>query len=176
MALHPEHIADTKEAPTAAPTMPPPTVGGFANVGPQGSPGVGTTATAVSYPAGRSVNFQTGIGLNDLSLLASGNGWSAASITARAGGTQALATPIRSACTLIAVCATAADSVQLPPAVGGQVMWITNAGAASAQIFANPGADTINGIANGTGIALANGKSVTLMCPLAGAWFSILSA
>ena len=35
---------------------------------------------------------------------------------------------------------------------------------------------TDNGIANGTGIALANGKTMTLMCPLAGAWFSILSA
>jgi hypothetical protein len=132
--------------------------------------------TAVSYPTGRAVNFNVGQGLHDISMLCSGNGWSAASITAHAGGTQAAATPIRSACTLIAVCATAADSVVLPPAVGGQVMWITNAGAASAQVFANPGADTINGIANGTGIALANGKSTTLMSPLAGAWFSILSA
>ena len=132
--------------------------------------------TAVSYPTGRAVNFNVGTGMHDLSLLASGNGWSAASVTAHAGGTQAAATPIRSACTLIAVCATAADSVVLPPAMGGQVMWVTNGGAASAQIFAAPGADTINGIANATGIALANGKSTTLMSPLAGAWFSILSA
>jgi len=168
MALHPEHMTDTKEAAPQAAVTP------FVGYGPQDAPSA--TATAVSYPAGRTVNFQTGIGLHDISLLASGNGWSAASIAARAGGTQAPATPIRSACTLIAVCATAADSVQLPPAVGGQVMWITNAGAASAQIFASPGADTINGIANATGIALANGKSLTLMSPLAGAWFSILSA
>jgi hypothetical protein len=133
-------------------------------------------ATQVVYPAGRAVNFQTGTGLHDISMLASGNGWSAASITAHAGGTQAAATPVRSACTLIAVCATAADSVVLPPAVGGQILWVTNAGAASAQIFAAPGADTINGIANATGIALANGKSTTLVSPLAGAWFSILSA
>jgi hypothetical protein len=133
-------------------------------------------ATQVVYPAGRSVNFQTGVGLHDISQLASGNGWSAASITARAGGTQALATPVRTACTLIAVCATAADSVQLPPAVGGQVMWLTNAGAASSQVFAAPGADTINGIANATGIALANGKTMTLISPLAGAWFGVLSA
>jgi hypothetical protein len=133
-------------------------------------------ATAVTYPTGRAVAFQTGVGLHDVSQLASGNGWSAASITAHAGGTQALATPIRSAMTLIAVCATAGDSVQLPPAVGGQLLWITNAGAASAQVFASPGADTINGVANATGIALANGKSLTLMSPLAGAWFSVLSA
>ena len=133
-------------------------------------------ATNVAYPTGRTANFTTGIGLHDISILASGNGWSAASITAHAGGTQALATPIRTACTLIAVCATAADSVQLPPAMGGQLLWITNAGAANAQIFASPGADTINGVANATGISLANGKSATLVCPLAGAWFSILSA
>jgi hypothetical protein len=133
-------------------------------------------ATAVTYPTGRAIAFQTGVGLHDVSQLASGNGWSAASITAHAGGTQALATPIRSAMTLIAVCATSADSVQLPPAVGGQLLWITNAGAASAQVFASPGADTINGVANATGIALANGKSLTLMSPLAGAWFSVLSA
>ena len=166
MALHPEHMAEPKEA---APAVTP-----FIGYGPQDAPSA--LATSVAYPAGRTVNFQTGQGLHDISLLASGNGFSAASIAARAGGTPALATPIRTACTLIAVCATAADSVQLPPAVGGQVMWITNAGAASAQVFASPGADTINGIANGTGIALANGKSLTLMCPLAGAWFSVLSA
>ena len=133
-------------------------------------------ATNVAYPTGRIANFNTGVGLHDISILASGNGWSAASITAHAGGTQAAATPIRTACTLIAVCATAADSVVLPPAMGGQLLWLTNAGAASTQIFAAPGADTINGVANATGVALAAGKSVTLMCPLAGAWFSILSA
>lgn len=133
-------------------------------------------ATQVVYPSGRAVNFNTGQGLHDISLLASGNGWSAATITAHAGGTQAAATPVRSACTLIAVCATAGDSVVLPPAMGGQIMWLTNAGAASAQIFAAPGADTINGVANATGIALAASKSTTLMSPLAGAWFSILSA
>jgi len=133
-------------------------------------------ATQVAYPTGRAVNFNTGIGLHDISQLASGNGWSAASITAHAGGGQALATPIRTACTLIAVSATNGDSVQLPPAVGGQLLWITNAGAASSQVFPTLGADTINGVANGTGIALAAGKSVTLMSPLVGAWFSILSA
>ena len=133
-------------------------------------------ATQVSYPTGRAVAFNTGIGLHDVSQLASGNGWSAASITAHAGGLQPLATPIRSALTLIAVCATTADSVQLPPAVGGQQLWITNAGAASCQIFASSGADTINAVANATGIALAAGKSITLISPLAGAWFGILSA
>jgi hypothetical protein len=133
--------------------------------------------TQVSYPAGRAVNFNVGTGMHDLSLLASGNGYSAASLTAHAGGAQTLAVPVRQACTLIAVCATAGDSVQLPPAVGGQVLWVTNAGAASAQVFGALGStDTINGTAGATGVALAAGKSVTYVSPLAGAWFGILSA
>ena len=134
-------------------------------------------STQVIYPSGRAVAFQTGIGLHDISMLASGNGWSAASVTAHAGGTRALATPITTAQTLIAICATTADSVMLPPGVGGQMLWVANGGAASAQIFANTGgSDTINGIAAATGIALAAGKSITLFCPLAGAWFGVLSA
>lgn len=133
--------------------------------------------TPVNYPTGRTVNFNTGIGLSDISLLASGNGWSAASITAHAGGAQPLSTPIRSAVTLIAVCATSGDSVQLPPATGGQVIWLVNGGAASAQIFASANTtDTVNGIAGSTGVALASGKSATIVSPLAGAWFNILSA
>lgn len=133
-------------------------------------------ATQVSYPTGQSVGFRAGIGMHDISLLATGNGWSAGSITAHAGGTQAAATPVTTAVTLIAVCATAGDSVVLPPATGGQVLWIINAGAASCQIFATPGPGTINGIANGTGIALAAGKSMTLMAPIQAAWFGVLSA
>lgn len=134
-------------------------------------------ATAVSYPSGRAVNFNVGTGMHDISLLATGNGWSAASITAHAGGGQAAATPITSAITLIAVCATAGDSVILPPAMGGQSLAVINAGAASSQIFTAAGlGGTINGIAGTTGIALAAGKSITLMSPIQGAWFGVLSA
>lgn len=133
--------------------------------------------TAVSYPTGRSIGFNVGTGMHDLSLLASGNGFSAASVTAHAGGTRAAALPIRTAQTLVAVCATAGDSLMLPPATGGQVLWIVNAGAASAQLFADLNtSDTINGVAAATGIALAAGKSMTLFSPLAGAWFGVLSA
>lgn len=133
--------------------------------------------TQVSYPTGRAINFNVGTGMHDISLLTTGNGWSAASITAHAGGTQAAATPITAAITLIAVCATAADSVVLPPATGGQLLWIINAGAASAQIFTAAGlSGTINGVAGTTGIALAAGKSITLISPIAQAWFGVLSA
>ena len=134
-------------------------------------------ATQVAYPTGRVTAFNVGVGLSDISLLASGNGWSAATLTARAGGGQALATPLLSAVNLIAVCATAADSVRLPPAMGGQVMWLSNGGAAASQVFAAPTTtDTINGVAGSTGISIGAGKSTVLMSPLQGAWFSVISA
>lgn len=133
--------------------------------------------TAVSYPTGRSVGFNVGVGMHDISLLATGNGWSASSITAHAGGGQAAATPIAAGITLIAVCATAGDSVILPPAVGGQLLWVINAGGAAAQIYtAIGGGGTINGIAGTTGIALAAGKAMTLISPIGAAWFGVLSA
>jgi hypothetical protein len=133
----------------------------------------------VTYPSGRVVQYSLGTGMSDLTAILNGNGWTAATITAHAGGTRAPATAINSALTLIAVCATAGDSCMLPPAMGGQILWITNAGGASSQLFASTagaGTDTINGIAAATGIALANGKSLTLFSPLAGAWFGVLSA
>jgi hypothetical protein len=133
--------------------------------------------TRVSYPTGRVTSFSAGVGLNDISLLATGNGWSGASLTAHAGGGQALATPLATAVNLIAVCATAGDSVALPPAMGGQTMWLSNGGAAAAQVFGAPTtADTINGTAGSTGISLGAGKSTVLMSPIQGAWFSVISA
>ena len=121
--------------------------------------------------------YGTGPGLFDPSIAALGGGRSYASFTARAGGTRAAATKLTCAVNRISVCATAADSVSLPPAVGGQVIYVQNAGAASAQVFGDPAtADTINGIAAGTGVALANGKSASYFSPAAGVWFAVLSA
>jgi hypothetical protein len=131
--------------------------------------------TRVAYPSGRVTAFNVGVGLNDISLLASGNGWSGASLTAHAGGGQAAATPLVSAVNLIAVCATAGDSVALPPAMGGQTMWVANGGAAAAQIF-GVGTDTINGVAGSTGISVAAGKSTVLMSAIQGSWFAVVSA
>lgn len=131
----------------------------------------------VTYPSGRQINVNVGTGMHDLTGLINGNGFTAATVTARAGGTRPPATPLVNAVNLIAVCATTGDSVMLPPATGGQVMWIANAGAASAQIFAATGtSDTINGVAAATGVALAAGKSDTVFSPLPGAWFTVLSA
>jgi len=130
-----------------------------------------------TYPSGRTIQYNLGTGMHDLTGILNGNGWTAASITAHAGGTRAAATPITTQQTLIAVCATTADSCMLPPAMGGQTLLVTNGGAASSQLFANAaGSDTINGVAAGTGIALAAGKSMMLFSPLQGAWFGVLSA
>ena len=131
----------------------------------------------VNYPSGRTINYNLGTGMHDLTALLNGNGFTANSLTARAGGGQANATPLTAAINLIAVCATAGDSVMLPPATGGQVIWVINGGAASSQIFAAAGlGGTINGVAGTTGIALAAGKSICLAAPIPQAWFGVLSA
>jgi hypothetical protein len=137
---------------------------GFANRGPQDNP-----ATA-SYSPGHQ--------LFDPAVAALGGGRSFANaVTARAGGTRAAATKITAAINRIAVCATAADSVSLPPAVGGQVVYVQNAGAAAAQVFADPAtSDTINGVAAATGVSLAAAKSCSFTSPGPGVWFWVLSA
>jgi hypothetical protein len=115
--------------------------------------------------------------LFDPSLAALGGGRTYTTLTARAGGTRAAATKLTAAVNRIGVCATAGDSVALPPAVGGQVIYVQNAGAASAQVFADPStSDTINGVAAGTGVALANGKAASYFSPAFGVWFAVLSA
>jgi len=131
----------------------------------------------VTYPVGRSVNLNLGTGMHDLTPLLNGSGFTADSVAAHAGGGRAAATPIVNALTLLATVATAGDSVALPPAVGGQLLWLANGTATSAQVFANAStSDTINGIAAATGIALAGNKAQLFMSPIAGAWFGVLSA
>lgn len=122
--------------------------------------------------------YDRGPQLFDPGLITGGGGMSFQDgITARAGGTRAAAVPLTACINRISVCATAADSVALPPAVGGQQMAVINGGAASAQVFAAPGtSDTINGVAAATGIALAAAGKAQFVSPAPGAWFSILSA
>lgn len=78
--------------------------------------------------------------------------------------------------------ATAADSVRLPPTDGspfsvpvGTEIAVVNNGANSMQVFGS-GTDTINGVATGTGVAQAAGKSAIYKLYAAGAWFRLLSA
>jgi hypothetical protein len=116
--------------------------------------------------------------LFDPTLATTGGGQSFANgLTATAGGTRAAALPLRAGINRIATCATAADSVALPPAVGGQEVSIINSGTASAQVFAAVStSDTINGVIAATGIALASGGKAQFISPAPGVWFSILSA
>ena len=98
-------------------------------------------------------------------------------ITATAGGTRAAAYPLNAAFNRITTCATAADSVALPPAFGGQEVTVINSGAAAAQVFAAVGTnDTINGTAGATGISLGAAGKAQFVSPGPGLWFSILSA
>lgn len=91
------------------------------------------------------------------------------SITATAGGTQALAYQLNAQLSRIIVCATAGDSVALPklgpwavgttqPGARGFIAFVKNDGAAAAQVFGGTNAkDTINSVATATGVSLPAG-------------------
>lgn len=98
-------------------------------------------------------------------------------ITALAGGARNSSTPVLVlGANTVTTVATAADSVVLPSAVAGSVVWLRNADAADAvQVFAN-GTDTINGTAGATGISVANSKTVLFVAATNGVWFSLLTA
>ncbi len=98
-------------------------------------------------------------------------------ITALAGGARNSSTPVLVlGANTVTTVATAADSVVLPVAVAGSVVWLRNADAADAvQVFAN-GSDTINGTAGATGISVANGKTVLFVAATNNVWFSLLTA
>lgn len=79
---------------------------------------------------------------------------------ARAGGGQALATQLGYGTNVITTCATAADSVKMPIALGGtQPTVVTNYGAASCRIHAASNG-YLNNVLNGT-YDLAPGKTAT---------------
>lgn len=126
------------------------------------------------FPRGR--QLLDGEQVDKLSLMIGGT---SSPVTARAGGTKALATPIASTNVKLGTVATAADSVLLPPGYPGLRVFIANAGVASAQVF-GAGLDTINGVATGTGVAQANGTSAIYFCTGktgdVAEWFRVLSA
>lgn len=92
-------------------------------------------------------------------------------LTAKAAGGRTGATQLVNGFNHIAVCATLADSCVLPVAKAGTACFVSNAGAASAQIFAL-GSDTINATAGATGIALATNTAKWFICPQDGKWVS----
>lgn len=96
-------------------------------------------------------------------------------ITATAGGTKAAARALTAGVNIISTCATANDSCLLMPALYGLCIFVANDGVASMQLFGQ-GTDTIDGVATGTGVAVAAGKRRILVCAEDGKWTSHLSA
>lgn len=133
----------------------------------------------------RLVVFQPGYRLNNdddlnanFALLSNGGGLTYTdNITAFAGGGRTSAVPLTTNLNRVTTVGTAADSVALPAAVGGQSITIINAAATNAmQVFAAVNtSDTINGVAAATGISVAAGKTIELVS-FVGAWHGILSA
>ena len=92
-------------------------------------------------------------------------------LTAHAGGTKAAALSLKSTCSFhdVTTCATAADSILLPPAHEGEFHFVKNSGVASMQVFGQ-GTDTIDSVATATGVAHAAGDGVLYYCLVPGNW------
>jgi hypothetical protein len=108
----------------------------------------------------------------------------ATGLTAHAGGGQTSALVLTAPVNVVSTVGTAADSVALPPAVAGMKVTVVNSAATNSMQVFGSGTDTINGIATGTGVAQAAGKTADYYCAVsssiqnatAGAWFRLLSA
>lgn len=96
-------------------------------------------------------------------------------ITALAGGGRTGAPVLVLGSNEVTTVASGADSVVLPVAVPGSVVFVVNAGANALQLFAN-GSDTINGTAGATGISVANAKRIMCVAADVGQWYTILTA
>lgn len=104
----------------------------------------------------------------------------ATALTAHAGGTQAAALALTARYNRVDTVGSAADSVLLIAATQlGQRQHVkNNAGVNALQMF-GAGTDTINAVATATGVALAAGKSVEVICTKiapAGNWDTIPGA
>jgi hypothetical protein len=93
-------------------------------------------------------------------------------IVAKASGTQTNAYQLSRQINRIATCATAGDSVKLPPAQSGLAITIINHGATSAQVYGSPG-DTINDVASATGVPQMANSVCTYHCLTEGSWYAI---
>lgn len=98
-----------------------------------------------------------------------GDGFVALASGGQTGATQLFGTIAR-----VSTVANAADSVMLP-ASNGQPIVVINGDTNSMQVFGQAG-DTINGVATGTGVAQAAGKTALYVSPAPGVWFRLLSS
>lgn len=97
-------------------------------------------------------------------------------IVALAGGGLSANTPVLvNGVNEVKTVASASDSVVLPPAAVGTVVFVANAGANAMQVFGN-GSDTINGTAGSTGLSQASARSALYVAADAGQWYRLLSA
>jgi hypothetical protein len=99
-------------------------------------------------------------------------------LTALAGGGQTGATALGYGLNQVGTVASGSDSVQLPACSVGAVVYVTNDGANSMQVFGAVGrTDTINGTAGATGVAQANGAHAIYVCAVpaaaSGKWTTI---
>lgn len=95
-------------------------------------------------------------------------------VTAFATGGQTNATALREDVSFheVTTCATAADSVRLPPAVVGAYHFVKNSGAAALQVY-GAGTDTIDSVATGTGVSQAPKEGNFYYCVTAGNYISL---
>lgn len=103
---------------------------------------------------------------SDVNNLTSQLNTGSSGIVARAGGGQALATPLTSHVNNIATVASATDSIRLPLGFPGLEVWVRNAGANSAQVFTSR-TGTINGtdsVATGVALAVAANSATIYKC------------
>ena len=94
-------------------------------------------------------------------------------ITALAGGALSSSTPVLVlGSNVVTTVATAADSVVLPSAVAGSIVYMLNADSADAVKVYGNGSDTINGTAGATGVSYAAAKRVLFIAVDNGVWIA----
>lgn len=97
-------------------------------------------------------------------------------LTALAGGGQTNALELPAFLNRVTTVATAADSVKLPPARAGVMVFVANAAAAnSMNVFPQTG-DAINALSANASYGLAANKAAFFVCCANGVWTSVLTA
>lgn len=119
---------------------------------------------------------------DQLGLLADSLTSARGGLVAAADGAQADATLLPAFASQVDVVAGAADSVVLPPAVAGKMVFVVNNTANAMQVFGDPSnpatgvGDTITApashapIATGTGVSVASGVGCFFVCCVLGNW------
>jgi hypothetical protein len=112
-----------------------------------------------------------------LSLLALTQLDSQGDITALSGGGLSASTPdLVNGLNRVATVAVAADSVALPAAKKGSVIFLANASANAVTVFSRGSGDLINATAGSAGLSQAGSTHAVYFCAQDGYWSRILSA